>query len=123
MLNSPEQHSRRRDTKNKLKKDDPLGTNGPEVMTRVRKHKSINTKEDQVLYSYSAAAAGKVERMRLCSSVRKSVENGLDHMPVGKWTEQRLQDHADGMYRASELVHKLNTMRNTSHSPREWHTF
>ena len=111
MLNLPEQHSKTRDTINKLKKDDSLGTNGPEIMTRVRKHKSINTKENQVLYSYSAATANKIERVRLCSCVRKSVENGLDHMPVGEWTEQRLQDHADGMYRATELVHQLNAMR------------
>ena len=103
--------SKTRDTINKLKKVDPLGTNGHEDMTRVRKHKPINTMEDQVLYSYSAAAASKVNRMRLCSSVRKSVEKGLDHTPVGEWTEKRLQDHADCMYCATELVHQLNTMR------------
>ena len=80
-------------------------------MTLVRKHKRINTMEDQVLYSNSAAAARKVDHMRLCSSVRKSVENGLDHTPVGQWTEKRLQDHADSMYCATELTHQLNTMR------------
>jgi len=111
LLNSPEQQSKTRDTINKLKKDDPLVTNGPEVMSRVRKHKSINTLEHQALCSYSAAAASKVERMSLCRSVCKSVKNGLDHTPVGDWTKQRLQDHADGMYRATELVHQLNTMR------------
>jgi len=71
----------------------------------------INTMEDQVLYSYSTAAASKVDRTRLCSSVRKSVEKGLDHTPVGEWTEKRLQDHADGMYRATELARQLNTVR------------
>jgi len=59
----------------------------------------------------AAAATSKVERMRLCSSVLKSVENGLDHTPVGEWTEQRLQDHINGMYRATELAHQLNAMR------------
>ena len=64
LLNSPEQHSKMRDTINKLQKDDPLGTNGPEVMARVRKHKPINTKENQVIYSCSAAAANKVENTK-----------------------------------------------------------
>ena len=111
LLDSPEQQSKTRDTINRIIEANHLGTNGPEVMTRVRKNKKIKTKEGQVLYSHSAAAANKVERIRLCSSVLKSVENGLDHMPVGEWTEQRLQDHADGMYRATELVHQLNAMR------------
>ena len=111
MLNSPEQQSKTRDTIIKLKKDDPLGTNGPEIMTRVRKHKSINTKEDQVLYSYSAGTTSKVDHMKICSSVLESVENGLDHTPLWEWTEKCLQDHADGMYCATELVHQLNTMR------------
>jgi len=110
-MNSTEQQSKTRDTISKLKKADPLGTNGREVMTRVCKHKPINMMEDQVLHSYSAAAASKVDRMRLCNSVRKSVEKGLDHTPVEEWTEKRLQDHADGMYRAAELAHQLNTMR------------
>jgi len=67
--------------------------------------------EDQVLYSNSVAAASKLVRMRLCSSVRKSVENGLDHTPVGERTEKSLQDYADCMYRATEFTHQLNTMR------------
>jgi len=115
LLDSPEQQSKTRDTINKLKKDNALGTNGPGVMTPVCKHKSINTLEQQALYSYSAAATNKVERMRLCSSVRKSVENGLDHTPVGDWTKQRLQDKEDGTpaeYHAP--THPFHP---------EWHTF
>jgi len=80
-------------------------------MKRVRKHKKINTMEGQVLYSQSSAAANKVERLRLCSAVLESVKNGLDHTPLGEWTEQRLQDHANSMYRATELARQLNVMR------------
>jgi len=111
LLDSPEQQSKTLDPIQRITEANHLGTNGPEVMKRVRKHKKINTMEGQVLYSHSAAAANKVERMRLCSAVLESVENGLDHTPVGEWTEQRLQDHADGMYRATELAHQLNVIR------------
>jgi len=109
--NSPDRQSKTRNTISKLKKADPLGANGHEVKTRVHKHKKINTMEDQVLYSFSAAAASKVDRMRLCRTVRASVETGLDHTPAGEWTEKYLLDHTDGMYCTTELAHQLNTMR------------
>jgi len=64
-----------------------------------------------VLYSRSAAAESKVDRMRLCKAVRESIEKGLDHTPVGDWTEKRLQVHVDCMYCATELAHQLNTLR------------
>ena len=64
-----------------------LGTNCPKVTKRVRQHKKINTKEGQVLYSQSSAAANQVERLRLCSAVLESVKNGLDLTPLGEWTE------------------------------------
>jgi len=111
LLDSPEQQSKTLDTIQRIIGANLLGTNGPKVMIRVRKHKRIDTKEGRVLYCQAAAAAYKVERMSLCSSVLESVENGLDHTPVGEWTEQRLQDHANGMYRATELAHQLNDMR------------
>jgi len=47
--------------------------------------------------------------MRLCRTVREGVETGLDHTPLGDWTEKDLLDHTDGMYRATELAHQLNT--------------
>ena len=50
-------------------------------------------------------------RLRLCNAILESVTNGLDHTPLGEWTEQRLHEHTDGMYRATELARKLNVMR------------
>ena len=100
----PQQQSKTRDTIRKLIRANHLGTNGREVMTRVHKHKQINTKEDQVLYSLSAVAESNVDPMRLCGTVRESVEKGLDHTPLGERTEQRLQDRTDRMYCATELV-------------------
>ena len=111
MLESPQQQSLTRHTISKLKQADPLGTNGPEVNTRVRQHKKINMMEDQVIYSFCAAAASQVDRMRLCRTVRASVETGLDDTQVGEWTEKDLLHHTDGMYRATELVDQLNTKR------------
>ena len=84
LLDSPEQQSKTLDTIQRIIGANLLGTNGPKVMQRVRKHKKINTKEGRVLYCQAAAAAYKVERMSLCSSVLESVENGLDHTPVGE---------------------------------------
>jgi len=83
LLNSPEQQSKTCNTISKLNRANHLFTNSREVMTQVRKHKQINTKEDQVLYSLSV----EVDRMRLCRTVRESVEKGLDHMPLGAWNE------------------------------------
>ena len=108
MLDSPEQRHKTLGTIQRIVGTNLLGTNGPKVMERVRKHKKINTMEGQVLYSKSSAAANIVERLRLCSAVLESVKNGLDHTPLGEWTEQRLQDHTDGMYRATELARQLN---------------
>ena len=111
MLDSPEQQSKTRGTISKIIEANHLGTNSRKVMTRVRKHKKINTMEGQVLFSLSTAAASKDDRMRLCSTVRESVETGLHHTPLGEWTEKDLLDRAEGMYGATELVHQLNAMR------------
>ena len=52
-----------------------------------------------------------VERLSSCKAVLESFTNGLDHTPLGKWTQQRLQDRTDGMYRATELARQLNVKR------------
>jgi len=104
LLNSSEQQSKTRNTISKLNRANHLGTHGHEIMVQVRKHKKI----DQVLYSRSAAAESKVERMKLCRTVQESVVKGQDHMLLGEWDEQCLHDVADRMYRATELADQLS---------------
>ena len=64
-----------------------------------------------MIYRKSSADANKVESLRFCNAVLESVTNGLDHTPLGEWTQQRLQKVTDGMYRATELARRLNVMR------------
>jgi len=108
-LNSSEQQNKKRDTIIKLNRTNHLGTHGPEIMPKVRKHKQINTMEDQVLYSLSAAAESKNERKKLCSTI--SVAKGQDRTPLEEWDEQRLQDALDCMYCATVLANQLCAKR------------
>ena len=87
LLDSTEQRYKTLDTIQRIVETNLLGTNCPKVTKRVRQHKKINTKEGQVLYSQSSAAANQVERLRLCSAVLESVKNGPDLTPLGEWTE------------------------------------
>jgi len=111
ILDSPEQQQKTIDTIQSIVKADHLGTNKPEVKGRIRKHKKINTKEGQVIYSKSLADGHKAERLICCKTVLESVKNGLDDTPLENWTEQHLRKRTEGMYRATDLARQLNEKR------------
>ena len=83
MLDSPEQQLKTLNTIQRIVEANLLGTNGPKVMNRVRKHKAINTMEGHMLYSKSSADANIVDRLRLCNAILESVTNELNHTPLG----------------------------------------
>ena len=113
LLNSPDQRKKTVDTIRSIVEANHLGTNGPDVRTRLHKHKQINTKEGHVIYSRSLVDTNLVARLRSCEAVLESVTNGLDQTPLEEWTQQLLQDRTDGIYCAIELAHQLNETRSS----------
>jgi len=111
LLDSPDELKRTFDAIQSIVDANHLGTTDPKIRARLHKHKQINTKEGQVIYSRSLADNNRVARLRSCKAVFESVTDGLDQTPLTEWTQQLLQDRTDGMYCAIELARQLNVKR------------